>query len=71
MHFKTNHVEIHKSTAFLSIFSLKLQWTTFWNRWCFWRHKLPCNQSDPHEWVEAGLICIFIDPRLLNTFKLF
>jgi len=19
---------------------------TFWNRWCFWRHKPPCNQSD-------------------------
>jgi len=19
-----------------------------WNRWCFWRHKLPCNQSRQH-----------------------
>jgi len=44
-------VQIHKSTPLLSIFSLKLQWTkdslknTVWNHWCFWRHKLPCNQS--------------------------
>jgi len=49
--FKTNNAQIHKSTPLLSIFSLKLQWTKdslknqFRNRWCFWRHKLPCNQS--------------------------
>jgi len=57
--FKTNYVQIHESTTpLLSIFSLKLQWTrnTVWNRWCFWRQKLPCNQSDQRvivkEWIS-------------------
>jgi len=33
---------------------LKLQWTkdslknAVWNCWCFWRHKLPCNQLCQH-----------------------
>jgi len=56
--FKTNHVK------FISCqhCSLKLQWTkdslknTVWNRWCFWCHKLPCNQSDQHvivnQWIS-------------------
>jgi len=46
------------------------------NRWCFWRHKPHCNQSDQRvivnqwisvEWVEAGLICIFIEPQILKN----
>jgi len=43
--FKTN--QIHTSTPLLGVFSSKLQWTknTVWNPWCFWRHKLPFNQS--------------------------
>jgi len=67
------------STPLLSIFSLKLQWTkdslkyAFWNRWCFWCHKLLCSQSRQLvdlwagvKWVEADLISIFIEPHIPN-----
>jgi len=42
-------------TALLSIFCLKpktVSKNTVWNRWCFWRHKQPCNQSD--EWRRGS-----------------
>jgi len=32
----------HKLKPLLK-FLLKMGWN--WNRWCFWHHKLPCNQS--------------------------
>jgi len=39
------------------------------------RHKPPCNQSDQHvivcQWIsELRLICIFIEPRILNDVEL-
>jgi len=61
--FKTNHVQIHKPTPLLSVFSLKMQWTkdtlknTVWNCWCFWRHKLPCIVNEwlsELVWVSGG-----------------
>jgi len=35
----------------LSIFSFKTAVNQRQTVWCFWRHKLPCNQSDP-QWVD-------------------
>jgi len=55
--------QIHKPTQLLRILSLKLQWTkdslknAVWNPWCFWRHKLHCNQSRQcvivKEWISV------------------
>jgi len=60
--FNTHRVCVDKWTALLSISSLKLQCTkdslknTLWNRWCFWRHKPPWNQSDQrvidNQWIS-------------------
>jgi len=65
--FKTNHVQINKSTPLLSIFLLKTAVNqskdslknTVWNHWCFWRHKLPSNQSSQWLQVSGGVMSAF------------
>jgi len=78
---KKSYVHIHKSKLLLSVFSLKLQWikdnlkNAVWNR-CLVFLMSKNNQSVIvnnwiaecwSEWVEAGLICIFIKPHILNV----